>query len=48
VSTRSGERDTAIYLQFELTGLSSVGTAADTFLQQSIQGYSADQSPRLP
>ena len=48
VSTRSGERDTAVYLQFELTGLSSVGTAADTFLQQSIQGYSADQSPRLP
>jgi LPS-assembly protein len=41
VSSRTGERDTGIYLQFELTGLSSVGTGADTFLQESIQGYSA-------
>jgi LPS-assembly protein len=48
VSTRAGERDTGVYLQFELTGLSSVGTGADTFLQDSIQGYSADQSLRLP
>lgn len=41
VSTRSGQLETGVYLQFELTGLSSVGTGADTFLQQSIQGYSA-------
>jgi LPS-assembly protein len=41
VSSRAGTRDTGIYLQFELTGLSSVGTGADTFLQESIQGYSA-------
>jgi len=41
VGTRSGQLETGVYLQFELTGLSSVGTGADTFLQQSIQGYSA-------
>jgi LPS-assembly protein len=41
LSSRNGRLDTGIYLQFELTGLSSVGTGADTFLQQSIQGYSA-------
>jgi LPS-assembly protein len=41
LTTRTGQRDTGIYLQFELTGLSSVGTGADTFLQESIQGYSA-------
>jgi LPS-assembly protein len=41
LSNRNGRLDTGIYLQFELTGLSSVGTGADTFLQQSIQGYSA-------
>jgi LPS-assembly protein len=41
LSSRTGEKDTGIYLQFELNGLSSVGTGADTFLQESIQGYSA-------
>jgi LPS-assembly protein len=41
LSSRTGERDTGWYLQFELNGLSSVGTGADTFLQESIQGYSA-------
>jgi LPS-assembly protein len=44
VSTRAGERETGIYLQFELNGLSSVGTGADTFLRESIQGYSAVDS----
>ena len=46
VSTRSGQLETGVYLQFELTGLSSVGTGADTFLQQSIQGYSAAKEIR--
>lgn len=41
VSTRAGARETGIYLQFELNGLSSVGTGADTFLRESIKGYSA-------
>jgi len=31
--------DTSIALQLELTGLSSVGKPADTFLQKEIQGY---------
>jgi LPS-assembly protein len=44
VSTRGGQMETGVYLQFELTGLSSVGSGADTFLQQSIQGYSAARS----
>ena len=30
----------AIYLQLELNGLSSVGSAADAFLEQAIRGYS--------
>jgi LPS-assembly protein len=46
VSSRSGEYDTGVYVQLELTGLSSVGTGADTFLQESIQGYSAVTSSR--
>ncbi|MDY0067660.1 MAG: LPS assembly protein LptD [Steroidobacteraceae bacterium] len=40
VSDRSGDRDTSIMLQLELNGLSSVGTAADAFLERSIRGYS--------
>ncbi len=44
VSSRTGASDTSFYLQLELTGLSSVGTGAETFLQESIQGYSAASS----
>ena len=33
--------DTSIALQLELTGLSSVGKPADTFLQKEIRGYTA-------
>ena len=40
VSTRTGEKDTGIYLQLELNGLASVGSPADTFLQDEIRGYS--------
>jgi LPS-assembly protein len=40
VSSRTGERDTAIYLQLELNGLASVGSSADAFLEQAIRGYS--------
>ncbi len=39
VSTRTGEQDTGIYLQLELTGLASVGSAADAFLTGAIRGY---------
>jgi LPS-assembly protein len=40
VSNRLGGLDTSIALQLELTGLSSVGKRADSFLEQSIRGYS--------
>jgi LPS-assembly protein len=40
VSNRTGERDTSIAVQLELTGLSSVGVPADAFLERSIRGYS--------
>jgi LPS-assembly protein len=39
VSTRTGEQDTGVYLQLELTGLASVGSAADAFLSGAIRGY---------
>jgi LPS-assembly protein len=39
VSKRTGEQDTGIYLQLELTGLASVGSAADAFLSSAIRGY---------
>jgi LPS-assembly protein len=47
VSTRTGQRDTGVSLQLELTGLSNVGSGigtgsgVSTFLEQSIRGYSA-------
>ncbi len=40
VSDRTGQRDSSIALQLELTGLSSVGVPADAFLERSIRGYS--------
>jgi LPS-assembly protein len=39
-TTTGGTLDTAIALQLELTGLSSVGKREDSFLEQSIRGYS--------
>jgi LPS-assembly protein len=41
VSRRSGERDRGFFLQLELKGLSSVGQAADAFLEKAIRGYSS-------
>ena len=52
VSTRTGQRDTGVSLQLELTGLSNVGSGigtgsgVSTFLEQSIRGYSA--ATKLP
>jgi LPS-assembly protein len=40
VSSRTGERDTGIYLQLELSGLASVGSSALSFLEDAIRGYS--------
>ena len=39
VSTRTGAQDTGVYLQLELTGLASVGSAADAFVAGAIRGY---------
>ena len=47
VSNRTGGLDTSIALQLELTGLSSVGKPADSFLATEIRGYTA-RDPRDP
>ena len=39
VAQRTGAQDTGIYLQVELTGLASVGSAPDAFLSEAIPGY---------
>lgn len=36
---RTGAQDTGIYLQVELAGLASVGSAPDAFLSETIPGY---------
>ena len=48
VSNRTGERDTAVALQVELLGLSSVGKSSDAFLEHTVRGYSRDLSTPLP
>jgi LPS-assembly protein len=45
VSDRTGDLDTSVLLQLELNGLSNVGEGADTFLEQSIRGYSLAAPP---
>jgi LPS-assembly protein len=39
VSTRTGEQNSGVYLQLELTGLASVGSAADASVAGAIRGY---------
>jgi len=41
VSSRTGDIDTSVGLQFELKGLSSVGVDNEAFLRDAIRGYSA-------
>jgi LPS-assembly protein len=48
LATRTGERDSGVQVQVELTGLSNVGDQVDTFLQQSIRGYLPSAPGRLP
>lgn len=43
ISSRTGERDTGVYVQLELNGLASVGTT-DAFLERTIRGYSPESS----
>lgn len=39
VNNHDGRQDTGIWLQLELTGLASVGSASDAFLTEEIRGY---------
>ncbi len=48
VSNRTGESDNSVLLQVELTGLSSVGTRSDTFLERGIRGYSPASDSTYP
>jgi LPS-assembly protein len=43
-STEAGPQDTAAWLQLELTGLASVGSASDTFLMDEIRGYTPSEA----
>jgi LPS-assembly protein len=43
LSTRTGQQDTGVYVQLELTGLASVGSAADALLTEAIPGYKPSQ-----
>lgn len=43
-STEAGPQDTAAWLQLELTGLASVGSASDTFLIDEIRGYTRPEA----
>ena len=38
-TAEAGPQDTSIWLELELTGLASVGSASDTFLTNEIRGY---------
>ena len=44
VSSRTGQQDVGLYLQLELTGLASVGSAADAFLAGAIRGYARPET----
>jgi LPS-assembly protein len=49
-TARTGPQDTGIWLQLELTGLASVGSASDASLREAIPGYTSNaaNSPALP
>jgi LPS-assembly protein len=43
LSNPTGQQSTGVYIQLELTGLASVGSAADALLTQAIPGYKPSQ-----
>jgi LPS-assembly protein len=43
-STSVGAQDTGAWLQLELTGLASVGSASDAFLKDEIRGYTPSEA----
>jgi LPS-assembly protein len=49
-TSRTGPQDTGIWLQLELTGLASVGSASDASLVEAIPGYTPTEpnSPAFP
>ena len=46
-TSTTGQQETGFFLQLELTGLASVGSAADTFLTESIRGYTRPAEPEV-
>lgn len=44
---RTGAQDTGVYLQVELNGLASVGSAPDRFLSETIPGYTPENPAHL-
>ena len=40
-------QDTGVWLQLELTGLASVGSASDAFLTEAIRGYSPAEATQI-
>ena len=46
LSAPNGKQDTGVYVQLELTGLASVGSAADALLTEAISGYRPSQVTR--
>ncbi len=47
-TARTGPQDTGIWLQLELTGLASVGSASDLSLAQEIPGYTSTEANSRP
>ncbi len=47
VNNHDGSQSTGIWLQLELTGLASVGSASDAFLTEEIRGYRAPDALNL-
>jgi LPS-assembly protein len=43
-TARTGPQDTGIWLQLELTGLASVGSASDASLVEAIPGYTPTEA----
>jgi LPS-assembly protein len=44
LSNPTGQQSTGVYVQLELTGLASVGSAADALLTEAIPGYKPYQA----
>lgn len=48
VSTRSGNQDTGVFLELELIGLASVGSASNAVLMENIRGYVPADARMVP